>query len=210
MRPSLTRAWAATHGEQRRRHGEDVVVVVEANGFGDQRGSCRNVASGKRAQRPGDRGRGGSPPVFELVEPTARFPGEGNCALEGAGTIVSKDECQLDEGRFPGRLGGRRQVESALTSFDRRIEIVVFGRELAGVRQQLDADREWHVLRRPKRGLDEGTSLRDARGDPEVPPETDAETGGDERVGRLAGIGEGSPEVVVLQLDHPVGPLRAA
>ena len=47
---------------------------------------------------------------------------------------------------------------------------------------------------------------------PKYQPEPDAETSADERIGRVARVGEGSPEVVVLALEplHPGQPLRGA
>ena len=133
-------------------------------------------------------------------------------ALVRPGTVVRERQRQLDHRGRPRRVARRRELQAALPRLDGRVEIVVLRREVADVRQQLDAKRERRRLRRRQCGLDERTPLRDAPGGAEVPPETCPEAGGDERVLRVAGVGEGGPQVVALQLDplHPFPPFRPA
>ena len=147
-----------------------------------------------------------------MLEPAARFRGEVERALLRAGTVVRECERQLEHRGFPRRVARRRQREPSLTRLHRRLEVVVLGREVAEVRQQLDAQRKRHLLGRRQRSFDERTPFGDALGRAEVPPEPDAESSAEERIGRVASVAQGGPEVVVLALEpfHPGQPLRRA
>jgi hypothetical protein len=113
---------------------------------------------------------------------------------------------------LPRRVARGSEREAALARLDRRLEIVFFGREVADVRQHLDAQRQRCLVRRRQRGFDERAPFGDTFGGAEVPPQAPSEAGGGERMGRLASVGEGSPEVVVLQFEpfHPRLPLQRA
>jgi hypothetical protein len=185
---------------------------MEANAFRDQRGRGRDVPSAEGAERAAHRRRCGSPAVPQLVEPAARFLGERDRTLVRPRTVVRERERQPDHRRFPRRIGRRRKPEAALARLDRRPKIVLFGREVADVRQHLDPQRQRSLVRRRQRGFDERAPLGNSFGGAEVPPQPYAEAGSSERMGRPPSVGEGSPEVVVLQFEpsHPRLPLLRA
>ena len=198
--------------EQRCRDGTNVVVLVQASCFGGQGRGHRDVPLCEGADGPGEGRRPGSPSVPEVLEAAPRLLREGDRALGGPGAGVCEGKRQPGQRGFPGRLAMRSQLESALAYLDSGLEILLLRREVAQVREKLDAERRRRIVCELQRGFRELPSLRDALGGAEVPPEPHGETGRNEAVGTVAGVGERRPEVVVLPLEtlHPPLPLRLA
>ena len=150
---------------------------------------------------PDERRQSGSPGVAQLVECEAGFFGESDRTLMRAGTVVRERERQLDHRRLPRRVARRGEREAALAGRDRGLEIVLFGREVAEVGEQLDAQLDRRVLRSADSAS--STKRRPSETRSAMPKYQPRPTPSrrDERIGRVAGVGEGSPEVVVLQLE---------